>query len=232
MAITFSSTSYLTTTGAYTNYGTASIAVWCMVTNLHTSSTSSNRIFGTDDLWEIRITTDWTGAGNPRFANELFSSTAQTTLFSTTNVTAATWYHVVFTISGGPGSGAVAQIYINGVLNASSTYTATDTPTGTTLWVGNRSGAASGQCFDGVLDDLRVYNRVLSAIEVQTIYNAGGSDHIWNGCVDRWLMNEGSSGATVSATAGSVKDQCNAFNAASVGSPTYTTSQLQWRRRN
>lgn len=232
MAILFSSTNYLTTTGTYTNYSNCSIAVWCKFTALNTALSSANflanRICGTDDLWEVRACTDWSGSNSVfQFAAEFFCSGSTVPCVSNTTVAINTQYHVVFTISGGN----QAQVFVNGLLENSLTISPTEAPSATTFWIGNRSGAPAGQCFNGVMDDLRVYNRVLSANEVETIYNAKGSDHIHYGLVNKWLLNEGAVGATVSGT-GAVKDITNTFNATpSDTTLTYASSFLKWRRQ-
>jgi hypothetical protein len=73
------------------------------------------------------------------------------------------WYHVVTTVDG---SGNV-RIYVNGVLDASGSTTLT-APTG--------SLTISDAVFqmDGVIDDVRVYNRALSATEAYNLYKMGG----------------------------------------------------------
>ncbi len=73
------------------------------------------------------------------------------------------WHFLVVTQSG-----TGASLYIDGVLAASSTVTA----------IGNGSGdinigrSGSGYYFNGKIDDVRIYNRVLSADEVYSLYNS------------------------------------------------------------
>jgi len=52
--------------------------------------------------------------------------------------------------------------------------------------------------------DLRVYQRLLSANEILTVYNTRGHDGIVNGLVGRWAYNE--LGESTAAVAGSVRD--------------------------
>ena len=190
-----------------------------------TVSSTTNRLLGTDDNWEVRVTTDWTTAASPRFSNELWSSSSFTPpTLSTTVPVAGTWYHVAFTVN----SKTNPTVYVNGILEAQNGAIG-DTATGTALWIGNRNGAAASQCTNGVMEDIRVYNRVLTANEIATIYNLNGADHIWYGLQNRWLLNEGSNGATVTG-AGVVKDMVSNINGtASATAPTWTTSRLKWR---
>jgi len=81
------------------------------------------------------------------------------------------WYNVVFVADKSFATGG--KIYINGIQEA-TTYnlTAIDdiTETGTqNLWIGMFQSTLN---FNGSLDDLRIYNRALSASEVTKLYNA------------------------------------------------------------
>lgn len=76
--------------------------------------------------------------------------------------------------------------------------------------------------FNGDLHDIRIYNRVLSASEILTIYNSRGKDSIVYGLVDRWTCDEGVNGSTLSGS-GTVKDRGASqidFDA-DTGAPTY-----------
>jgi len=81
-------------------------------------------------------------------------------------------------------------------------------------WIGNCSATDStayisfrimGRAFDGPIDDVRCYARVLSAAEIATIYAARGRDRIVDGLVGRWKLTEAEPTA-VAAGAGSVRD--------------------------
>jgi len=80
-------------------------------------------------------------------------------------------------------------------------------------WIGNCSATDSTSAyisrnihaFDGPVDDVRCYARVLSAAEIATIYAARGRDRIVDGLVARWKLTEAEPTA-VAAGAGSVRD--------------------------
>jgi Concanavalin A-like lectin/glucanases superfamily len=84
---------------------------------------------------------------------------------STTSLAIGTWYHVVATYDG-----QTLRIYVNGVEedNAQSTQSMSNT-TGP-LNVGNLAGWDD---FGGLIDEVAVYNRALSATEVQLHYDSG-----------------------------------------------------------
>ncbi len=69
------------------------------------------------------------------------------------------------------------EIYVNGVLQAGTTngscsfINQNDTP----VQIGKRIDSGSTAFFDGIIDEASIYNRALSASEIQSIYNAGSA---------------------------------------------------------
>ena len=61
------------------------------------------------------------------------------------------------------------QFYVNGALVSSRSLATTITARGNPLRVG--ADANTGQCYKGMLDDLRIYNRALTQAEVQADMN-------------------------------------------------------------
>ncbi len=85
-------------------------------------------------------------------------------------LSAGVWYHVAMVYDGGSARG-----YVNGVLDSSYSMSgqlqATDNP----MRIGAYApvnGTASKCWFDGKIDEVSLYNRALSATELQNIYNA------------------------------------------------------------
>jgi len=75
------------------------------------------------------------------------------------------WHHLAVTING-----SVATLYVDGVAQTGATGTVANPTTGTqTLTIGRRSGTTDYP-WNGQLDDVRIYNRALSASEIDTIY--------------------------------------------------------------
>jgi hypothetical protein len=121
---------------------------------------------------------------------------AYSTLAFTHNIVAGQWTHFVFTYD----SGAGAKIYMNNALIASdATFTGSlDTATGP-LYISNYQGGAGGYPFDGSIDDVRIYNRALSAHEVSNLYNSSGEalgilnrahrDTLTSGLVGYWSFD-------------------------------------------
>jgi len=93
------------------------------------------------------------------------------------------WTHLMMTID--PSANPQLIGYINGIkigtaYNASYLGPRVD---GNNLWIGDIP--AAGRNFDGLIDEVRIYNRALSAEEVRYHYNHGGA-------VAQWDMDEGS----------------------------------------
>ena len=90
--------------------------------------------------------------------------------YSTTVRALNTWYHVAGVYNA---TTRTLDIYVNGVLDNGvllGTVPAAQVVPNINVNVGRRTG---GFYFQGVIDDVRVYNRALSAAEVQSIQGAG-----------------------------------------------------------
>lgn len=84
------------------------------------------------------------------------------------------WVHVAGVFDSSSGS---MQIYTNGNLGAQMTTAVRpfqDLVGGGTA-IGNLSAGQNGMCFNGLIDELSVYNRSLAPSEIQGIYNAGSN---------------------------------------------------------
>lgn len=82
-----------------------------------------------------------------------------------TILSANTWYHITGTYNG-----ADIKVYVNGVEDGTNNVgSITGTANNENLQIGGRSD--STDMFDGFIDEVRIYNRALSADEIQKIYN-------------------------------------------------------------
>lgn len=101
------------------------------------------------------------------------------------------WHYVTFTWDGTTNSGAV-KVYIDGILNNTATADTTETnPTSNTLYVGvHRNPSFPQHIYTGLIDDVRIYNRALSADEIRYLYNRKGP-------VGWWKFDEGTGSSTI-----------------------------------
>jgi len=93
-------------------------------------------------------------------------------LTSTNTVSRGAWHHVGFTFNRG-----VLTVYVDGVSNGSRTLTETSIPLDPdALRIGIR-GDGRTQPWFGLLDEVRIYNRVLSAAEIQALTSGAVPKH-------------------------------------------------------
>ena len=94
-------------------------------------------------------------------------------------ITAGAWQHVAVTFT--PGAVGGAKFYLNGTLEATLDASGMNR-TSNAWWLGKAQWA--NQLFDGVLDDVRLYDRALGAAELAVV--AANPDANGNGILDEW----------------------------------------------
>ncbi|HNI05051.1 MAG TPA: MopE-related protein [Flavobacteriales bacterium] len=85
------------------------------------------------------------------------------------------WHHIVHTRTG-----STMRIYVDGVLNATATHPVENITTSIALFIG-RNSASAIQFYSGKMDNLRLYNRALTAQEVTDLFaheQAGNVDGV------------------------------------------------------
>ncbi|MFA6304434.1 MAG: DUF2341 domain-containing protein [Patescibacteria group bacterium] len=118
--------------------------------------------------------------------NANFGLTSNTSLYgrsSNNSIQLDTWYHIVATRA--LGATAPANFYVNGVLSGSadqSSATAGAIVGTSNVIIGNNN--AQGYSFDGKIDDLKVFNYILTPWQIAQEYNGGGP-------IGYWKMDEG-----------------------------------------
>ena len=111
-----------------------------------------------------------------------------------TTLNTSQWYHGVLVID----SGTSTKFYINNNLS-STVAVSTITYDDAALQFGNDG---VGSYFDGYIDDVAIYNRILSSSEISDIY---GGTLPSSGLVGKWTM-EGDSGTTITDSSGNGND--------------------------
>lgn len=104
------------------------------------------------------------------------------------NLSPNTWYHVVGTYdpAGGTNNG---KFYLNGSVIAVKTSALSPNSTSGALGLGS-NGSGNSQVFTGTLDQMMVWNRVLTPTEISNLYSANNIPT--NGLVGEWNFNEDS----------------------------------------
>jgi subtilisin family serine protease len=109
-------------------------------------------------------------SGSPDIAVGFYCDGVSAALHSPKNlINLNNWYHIVAT-----NSGSVQKIYINGNAVASSNVnTGPIRNTSANFWIGQITDAYYPSAFDGLIDDVRIYERAITDSEVLRLYNEG-----------------------------------------------------------
>jgi hypothetical protein len=85
---------------------------------------------------------------------------------TTTALQDDTWYHITLVFNGQGNPGEKMKLYVNGVLETSGDHpdNAVDEG-GASLWIGELD-AVRGFAWDGVLDEIRIYNHALTEVQI------------------------------------------------------------------
>lgn len=183
-------------------------------------------------VWEsgsrsrYHIIIDGAGTNTVRFRIRL--SAPDETIFKVIDIS-NTWTHIAGTYNETSGD---QKLYINGVEEVSATPgpgAITDNGFGEQrLIIGDDPDQSP---WAGIADDIRVYDRELSAAEIATIFATRGTDGIVKGLVGRWIMNEGAPGTTASG-ANTVKDLSSSDNDSEpLNGTIYRAGELRFRRK-
>jgi hypothetical protein len=127
---------------------------------------SKQRVFGAGGDFEVIVYS--TGI----VRNELFAGGSGTLQSNSGSVEPGQWFHIAVTYAyDNAGPSTALEVYINGELDVVGTAGEPSVPTDTTLLLGYRAGAAGGEHYGGLLDDLRIYDHVLSEAEIKALAN-------------------------------------------------------------
>ncbi len=200
------------------------IALWLKPTSLscaHTCSIMNNETYNVSGF---RFAVGSAGAPYPF---QFWTSESGGTISLLSDVTPAvnTWYHVAISYNG-----TTATMYVNGA--------AQSTPS-TGNYIGNTNGIFIGypiggkEYFPGLMDEIHIYNRALTATEVAGLYQSGAAKinssqspgTLSNGLVGWWTM-DGADTVWSSATAGNEIDKSGNGNTGTLTSMNRATSAV------
>src|SRR5437773_6933608 len=158
-------------TGSTLNFtGSFSLAAWIYPITLGGGSAgviADRRTTGNTVGYSFRFTTSGTGLTFILNAAAGSDQVASNSSVITLNV----WQHVVVTYNT---TGKAVNFYVNAV-GAGSGTTSTDPLTNSgSFYIGNREDLSRG--FNGYIDEVRAYSRVLTSADVSTLYQYGRSN--------------------------------------------------------
>jgi prepilin-type N-terminal cleavage/methylation domain-containing protein len=135
-----------------------SVSMWINLATTQTMRTIFSNYGPSGSGWVVGI--------NDSGSNHIKFYLGSANLVSNSTLNNGAWYNVVATYVGGN-----AMLYINGVVDATSTATINYAGSPYSPNFGKLSN--SQQYFNGLIDDIRIYNRALSAAEITALYNGG-----------------------------------------------------------
>ena len=154
-------------------YGSGEIAVSNAEGDFNTQTYTVSAWLSTDTLsgWRTAVG-DWTGGTWMHFGlddgtyNDKWSDYGANATASTTTAQTGQWYHVVSVRrAGGP-----QEIWINGVKEAEISGGTPNLP-GTEIFIGTKGGG--GNMWEGKIDDIGIWGRALSNVEIAEIFLKG-----------------------------------------------------------
>jgi hypothetical protein len=149
---------------------TFSISAWIYPTALPSPNTAAPIQLGAPvggaTLLDMHITPG--GLVGLEFFTTVGNLSTQKTLITTTAITINTWTHIAGVIANG-----IAYLYVNGLLQSSTTYTGvpcnqTTAVAATSMIVGCVAGLFNQ--YTGYIDNIRIYNAGLTSTQIYTLY--------------------------------------------------------------
>lgn len=189
-ALYFNGSSYINAgTNALVGTGPVTISMWIKPTASGVYSLGSFLI-GATGLILYDYSSDL-GNNTPMFG---FRTTGNEMSGTAGSIVNNQWQHLVFVYNGnGVSTASNFAIYRNGVSQTVTKRTLGIGGSQTTNYIGSDNGASA---FPGSIDDVRIYNRELSASEISKLYTAGGgkanvsaTQYISNGLVGYWTFD-------------------------------------------
>ena len=152
--------------------GNLSVSTWVYFNSLPSGSddsiftyTTSGESESHNTLYELFIDSN----GDLIYKHEYSNGNDQEYTFTNADIAVGKWYHIVVTRNT---TSKDVHVYINS--SSISTYSYSANPTGgssSTLYLGSDKPSKK-RAIDGILDEVRVYNRLLSNTEIKTLYTS------------------------------------------------------------
>lgn len=216
-----------------------SVATWVKFDSFYTGNCENNAIInkghdGLNGFYGLDITEPdelcgpTTGAKQASFSIRFSDGTSAGVSGNTQNLTTGIWYHLVGTYDG-----TSLKIFLNGVQDGSTSVSGKTVAANTDLlYFGKMNNGSFPYWVDGSIDDVRIYNRALSATEVQALYALGDADKINSsmaqpqgtgrldsGLQSYWSLDENTGTTTTDAST-------NALTGTLTNGPAWITGQI------
>ena len=147
--------------------GGLSVSAWIYPNSMGSSGHIINKDLNAVGFWYFLQS-----GSNLRFIKD---GSTDLTVHSSGGLSAKQWQHVAVAWDGSTTATNV-HIYVNGVETSYATQTNGDSlvsDASSNLLIGGRTAANCTTVFDGLIDEVRLYNRVMSQSEIKQLYNMG-----------------------------------------------------------
>ncbi|MDB6134637.1 MAG: hypothetical protein JWM59_2880 [Verrucomicrobiales bacterium] len=154
------------------------ISAWCRVA----SATGRQRILSGGG-WGMGVDFN-EPAGNPAGRVLMTTYGVEDKFFDAPDIIAGKWAHVAVVVTPADESGVVyTQVYVNGVFirQDDGPYTSASS-----LGIGSASAGSTGEAFNGLLDEIRIYDTALTEAKILELYAVGNSDDDKDGIPANW----------------------------------------------
>jgi hypothetical protein len=144
--------------------GAITVALWFRPdSDLDASSGRMELLHWANPIQRPHLTFSFLGNGKMALSVSVNGEAYNDTQTTSDSWMGLTWYHIAITFDG-----VDFKVYLEGQLDGTATHTGTLDPT-SNLYIGRHRDPAHS--WDGVMDDVRIYDRALSAEEVWALYD-------------------------------------------------------------
>lgn len=152
----------VTSSGSLNNLSDMTISAWVY------QKGKGGRVFTKSDAAPRRFSLNWTAANRLGFIAG-YTGSAGSWITPAESLPLNSWHHVAVTyVHGDPAN--VPNIYIDGALQSLTPFTipsGSAVPDDSNFYIGSRGNDSS---WDGMIDEFRIYNKVLNESEIKAIY--------------------------------------------------------------
>jgi hypothetical protein len=147
-----------------------SVSVWIYPTTVAGSYVINNRDTDTKNRYYLVLNADGTIGYGWRFDDSKVDDNRGWIGSATAGITANNWYHIVAITR--TGTAQALELWVNGVQTHTANKTCAVGTIETPAYIGIFSNLSAGK-FAGNIDEMRIYNRALTADKVKQLYRMG-----------------------------------------------------------